>query len=119
MPLTPEEKAELTADISKAVTANVSEAVAAAITPLSESVAALQANHKELAEQLTANQKAEEAEKRKAVAGKYGEVVANSLQGEALDAMYKTIGEAAPLGGEHIQPNSNALTADVTALPKE
>lgn len=119
MPLTPEEKAELVADLNKAVTANMSEVVATALAPLSQAVATLQANQDQLTEQLTANQKAEETEKRKAVAEKYGEVVANSLQGEALTAMYKTIGEAAPLGSEHIQANSNALTADVNALPKE
>lgn len=119
MPLTPEERAELVKEIGAAVTPIVNGAVAEAVKPLSDQVATLQANHTELAEQLTANQKAEEVEKRKAVAGKYGEVVANSLQGEALDAMYKTIGEAAPLGEEHIQPNNEALTADVNALPKE
>lgn len=119
MPLSPEERAELVKEIGAAVTPIVNGAVAEAVKPLSDQVAALQANQTELAEQLTANQKAEEVEKRKAVAEKYGEVVANSLQGEALDAMYKTIGEAAPLGSEHIQANSNALVADVNALPKE
>lgn len=119
MPLTPEEKAELTSDISKAVTANIGQAVADAIKPVSDAVTALQANHKELADQLTANAKAEEAEKRKAVAAAHGDIVANALSGEALDAMHKSLGTAAPLGAGHIQANSNALTADVTALPQE
>lgn len=119
MPLTPEEKAELTSDISKAVTANIGQAVADAIKPVSDAVTALQANHKELADQLTANAKAEEAEKRKAVAAVHGDIVANALSGEALDAMHKSLGTAAPLGAGHIETNSNALTADVTALPKE
>ncbi len=119
MPLTPEEKAELTKDISEAVTANVSKAVADAIKPVSDKVDSLEANHKALSETLTANQKAEEAEKRKAVAAKHGEVVANALSGEALDAMYKALGDAAPLGPGQVHTNSAALTADVTNLPKE
>lgn len=99
MPLTPEEKAELTKDISEAVIKDVGEVVANAIKPVSEAVEALQANQKELADTLTANQKAEEEEKRKAVAETHGEVIANALSGEALDAMYKSLGSAAPLAG--------------------
>lgn len=119
MPLTPEEKAELTNDISKAVTANIGQAVADAIKPVSDAVTALQANHDALAQQLTANAKAEEAEKRKAVAAVHGDIVANALSGEALDAMHKSLGTAAPLGAGHIQTNADALTADVANLPKE
>lgn len=98
MPLTPEEKAELTNDISQAVIKNVGEVVANAIKPVSDAVESLQANHQALSDTLTANQKAEEAEKRKAVAAKHGDVVANALSGDALDAMYKALGEPAPLG---------------------
>ncbi|MEJ6655923.1 MAG: hypothetical protein QNL70_07940 [Pseudomonas sp.] len=119
MPLTPEEKAELTSEISKAVTANIGQAVADAIKPVSEAVTALQANHQALSDTLTANAKAEEADKRKAVAAVHGDIVANAMSGEALDAMHKSLGTAAPLGAGHIETNSNALTADVTALPKE
>ena len=119
MPLTPEEKAELTTEISKAVTANIGQAVADAIKPVSEAVTALQANHKELADTLTANAKAEEAEKRKAVAAVHGDIVANALSGEPLDAMFKSLGSAAPLAPGHIQTNADALTADVANLPKE
>lgn len=119
MPLTPEEKADLISDFSQAVTANIDQAVANAIKPISEAVTALQANHKELADTLTANAKAEEAEKRKAVAAVHGDIVANALSGEPLDAMFKSLGSAAPLAPGHIQTNADALTADVANLPKE
>ncbi len=118
MPLTPEEKAELTSDISKAVTANIGQAVADAIKPVSDAVATLKANQDALADQLTANAKAAEADKRKAVAAAHGEIVANALSGEALDAMHKSLGSAAPLGVGDTQPKTNALTADVAALPE-
>lgn len=94
MPLTPEEKAELTQDISQAVAANMAEA----LKPITAKVDQLQANHQALADTLTANQKAEEAEKRAAVAAVHGEVVANALSGEALDAMHKSLGTAAAIG---------------------
>ncbi|MBV7482518.1 hypothetical protein [Bordetella sp. BOR01] len=119
MPLTAEEKAELTTEISKAVTANVSQALADAVKPVSEAVAALQNNHKALADQLTANARAEEADKRKAVAEKHGEVVANALSGDALDAMFKSLGEAATLAGNSGRSPAAGLTADVANLPKE
>lgn len=99
MPLTAEEKAELTKDISEAVIKNVGEVVANSIKPVSEAVESLQANQKALSDVLTASQKADEAEKRKAVAAKHGDVVANALSGEALDTMYKAIGDATPLAG--------------------
>jgi len=94
MPITPEERADLTKDIASAVVTQVNEA----IKPLSDGLAALKANQDALTESLTANAKAEEADKRKAVAAKHGDVVANALSGEALDTMFKSLGEAAPLG---------------------
>ncbi|WP_202960990.1 hypothetical protein [Bordetella trematum] len=119
MPLTPEEKAELTTDISKAVTANMAQAVADALKPVSEAVQTLQANQQALSDTLTANARAEEADKRKAVAAVHGEIVANALSGEPLDAIFKALGTAAPLAPGLIQTNSGVLTADVSALPKE
>lgn len=119
MPLTAEEKAELTKEISQAVTANIGQAVADAIKPVSDSVQQIQANHQALADQLTANTKAEEATMREAVKAKFGEVVANSLQGEALKAMHATLGDAATLAPNASQQQSQALTADVNNLPKE
>ncbi|MCR4146785.1 hypothetical protein, partial [Alcaligenes faecalis] len=91
--------------------ANIGQAVADAIKPVSDAVTALQANHQALSDTLTANAKAEEADKRKAVAAVHGDIVANALSGEALDAMHKSLGTAAPLGAGHIETNSNALTA--------
>lgn len=66
-------------------------------------VDALQANQKQLAETLTANSRAEEKAKREAVAKVHGDIVANALSGEALDAMFKSLGEAAPLGTNNAQ----------------
>lgn len=110
MPLTPEEKAELTQDISEAVIKNVGDVVANAINPVSEAVQELQANQKELADALTANQKAEEEEKRKAVAEKLGDVVANALSGDALTEAYRQLGKAVPLAA-----NSGDATAETGA----
>lgn len=114
MPLTPEEKAEL----AKEIGANVGQVLADQLKPIADKVDALEANQKSLSDSLTANQKAEEAEKRRAVAEKHGEVVANALSGEALDAMYKGLGDAASLAGNSGQ-QGDALTADVSNLPKE
>lgn len=119
MPLSAEEKAELTTEISKAVTANMKQSYGDAITQILEGQKTLQANHQALADQLAANAKAEEAEKRKAVAAKYGDVVANSLQGEALDTMHKSLGSAAALAPNASQQQVQGLTADVNNLPKE
>ena len=94
MPLTPEERAALVKETSDTVAANVAEQ----LKPLTDAVTALQANQTALAEQLTANARAEEAEKRKAVAAVHGDVVANALSGEALDTMFKSLGTAATIG---------------------
>ncbi|WP_286936141.1 hypothetical protein [Achromobacter sp. UBA4530] len=93
MPLTAEEKAELTNDISKAIATNL----AAQLKPLTEKVESLETNHKTLSDALTANAKAVEADKRKAVAAVHGDIVANALSGEPLDAMFKALGTAAPI----------------------
>ena len=96
MPMTAEEKAELTQEISKAVTANMATAFADAMKPVNESVQALQANQQALADQLTANAKAEDSEKRKAVADVHGDIVANALTGSACEgpAIAEAQGEA-------------------------
>ncbi|KLN96199.1 hypothetical protein [Moellerella wisconsensis] len=95
MPLTQEEKKDLVGDITQALAANFAEQ----LKPINEKVDALQVNHQKLEESLTANQRAEETEMRKEVAAKYGEVVANSLQGQALIDMHKQLGETASLAG--------------------
>ncbi|MDJ6365080.1 hypothetical protein LEA60_07620 [Salmonella enterica] len=99
MPLTKEELEQLGSMVSEAVATNTEKA----IKPLAEKVDALQANQQQLAETLTANSRAEEKAKREAVAKVHGEIVANALSDDALDAMYKTIGESAPLGTNSAQ----------------
>ncbi|ECE2071192.1 hypothetical protein C3S14_17415 [Salmonella enterica] len=99
MPLTKEELEQLGSMVSEAVATNTEKA----IKPLAEKVDALQANQQQLAETLTANSRAEEKAKREAVAKVHGEIVANALSGDALDTMYKTIGESAPLGTNSAQ----------------
>lgn len=108
MPLTPEERADLVKDIGAAVAASTAEQ----IKPLGEAVATLQANQQKLADQLTANARAEEVEKRKAVAAKHGDVVGNALSGDALDAMYKSLGNPAPLAGNSALVKAEAGAPD-------
>lgn len=99
MPLTTEDTELLRKIVGEAIAANND----ATIKPLSESIAAIQTNQQQLSETLTANSRAEEKTKREAVAKVHGEIVANALSGEALDAMFKTLGEAAPLGTNNAQ----------------
>lgn len=99
MPLTTEEKQELISEIGKGLAANFAEA----LNPIKDAITGLQANHKELSDTLTANSRAEEKTKREAVSKVHGEIVANALSGDALDAMFKTLGEAAPLGTNNAQ----------------
>lgn len=103
MALTPEEQAALVEKLGAAVSANMAEQ----IKPLAEKIEALETNHNHLAEQLTANVRAEEAEKRKAVAAKFGEDVAKGLAGNALDSLYKQCGETTSIGGENLNANSD------------
>lgn len=111
MPLTAEEKAELTNDISKAFAANLAEQ----LKPLTEKVESLETNHKTLSDALTANAKAEEADKRKAVAAVHGDIVANALSGEPLDAMFKALGTAAPITNGQVQPQPETGAPDPVA----
>lgn len=99
MPLTKEDTELLRKIVGEAIAANND----VTIKPLSESIAAIQTNQQQLSEALTANSRAEEKTKREAVAKVHGEIVANALSGEALDAMFKTIGESAPLGTNSAQ----------------
>lgn len=99
MPLTKEEKQELISEIGKGLAANFAEA----LTPIKDAITGLQTNQEKLAETLTANSRAEEKTKREAVAKVHGDIVANALSGEALDAMFKSLGEAAPLGTNNAQ----------------
>ena len=95
MPLTKEDLDQLSTIIGNAIAAN-NESV---INPIKETLSEIKTNQSQLSESLTANQRAEETGMRKEVAAKYGEVVANSLQGQALIDMHKQLGEAASLAG--------------------
>jgi hypothetical protein len=110
MPLTKEEKQELISEIGKGLAANVAEV----LKPVNDKIDALQANTEKQLKVLTANHDAEEARKRETVAKQFGEVVANSLQGDALDEMFKKCGSAAPLGINSAteQPETGAPKAD-------
>lgn len=99
MPLTTEEKQELISEIGKGLAANFAEA----LNPIKDAITGLQANQDKLTETLTANSRAEEKAKRDAVAAVHGDIVANALSGDALDAMFKSLGEAAPLGTNNAQ----------------
>ena len=72
-------------------------AINAALEPLKTELATVTAANAALAAQLKANIDAAESEKRTAVAAEFGEVVANSNSGEALDALYAKCAKAAPL----------------------
>lgn len=104
MPLTKEERAELVKEINEGLAANIANAVAEALKPVQASVEELQTNQKELQtnqkaikEEIAANANKEVAEKRAAVAKVHGEIVANALSGEALEAMFKSLGKPAPM----------------------
>ncbi|MGL4725627.1 MAG: hypothetical protein ACRCWW_14165 [Scandinavium sp.] len=99
MPLTTEEKQELISEIGKGLAANFADA----LNPIKDAITGLQANQDKLTETLTANSRAEEKAKREAVSKVHGDIVANALSGEPLDAMYKSLGEAAPLGTNNAQ----------------
>ncbi|GKX60652.1 hypothetical protein [Leminorella grimontii] len=110
MPLTKEELEQIGTIVSEAIAANNDKA----IKPLADSISAIQANQQQLTETLTANSRAEEKTKREAVAKVHGEIVANALAGEALDAMFKTLGEAAPLAGNSAQQGTETGAPSAT-----
>lgn len=110
MPLTAEEKQELLGEfksIGEGIAANMAEQ----IKTVAESVNELKANTESKFKVLTANHDAEELRKREVVKAKFGEVVANSLQGDALEDMFKQCGESANLGA------NSASTPTQTGAP--
>lgn len=80
-----------------ALAAIVANAVADGTKDLKAQVENLKAEQATIHKAITANADAAMAEKRKKVAEKLGDVVANALSGEALDAAYAKCGEAADL----------------------
>ncbi|WP_324710409.1 hypothetical protein [Pseudomonas citronellolis] len=111
MPLTTEEKAELVKDIGANTASAIKELADTIIKPLADKVDSLQANQKALTDSLQANQKAEDDKMREAIKAKFGEVVANSLQGDALKEMFKQCDSAAGI------LNGNASDQPVTGAP--
>ncbi|HFJ7199898.1 TPA: hypothetical protein ACGSEK_002513 [Escherichia coli] len=120
MPLTKEERAELVKEINECLAANIANAVAEALKPVQASVEELQTNQKELQtnqkaikEEIAANANKEEAEKRAAVMKVHGEIVANALSGEALEAMFKSLGKAAPMAANSAAGGNKPATPDI------
>lgn len=104
--MTPEQIAELARVIGEQVTNAVQEKLDALV----EKIDALSGNLEKLEEQFTANERAAETEKRKAVSKRLGEVVANALSGDALEEAYRKLGDAVELGG-------NSAGGDDAAIP--
>lgn len=111
--MTPEE-------LAAALTANNEKMLAAVkglVDPLSTSLTQLQANHDKLASDLTANARALETDKRKAVAEKIGQAAADMLTGNALDEAHaKIVGAPGLLGG--FQGNNDQSGYKSTELPE-
>lgn len=112
MPITPEESAAVAKQTAELLAVNLKEALA----PITSAITALQEGQTKVTEQLTANARSEEAAKRAIVAAKHGEIVANGLSGEALDAMVKSCGTAAPLAGNSAAPGADDANKDDPSL---
>lgn len=113
----PEMNAE---ELAAALTANNEKMLAAMkglVDPVASAVTQLQANHDKLALDLTANARAAEADKRKVVAEKLGQVVADALTGNALDEAHAKLMGAAPLLGG-FQGNNDNSGYQATKLPE-
>lgn len=104
MPLTPEERAELTADISKALAANMAEQ----LKPLTETIAKLQANAEAAA-------KAADDALRAELAAVTGELAANALSGEALREAHSKL--VKPAGTPAALAGNSAQAAPATGAP--
>ena len=104
MPLTPEERAELTADISKALAANMAEQ----LKPLTETIAKLQANAEAAA-------KAADDALRAELAAVTGELAANALSGEALREAHAKL--VKPAGTPAALAGNSAQTAPAAGAP--
>ncbi len=102
----------LTEDELKKIGEMISNSTKEAVEPINQKLEKLEANTDEQFKKLTANHDAEETRKREAVKAVHGEIIANALQGEALDEMFKKLGTAAP-----IAPNS-ATSQPQTGAPK-
>jgi hypothetical protein len=117
MPITPEESAAVAKQTADLLAVNL----AAALKPVTEAITALQEGQKAVTETLTANARADVAAKRAKVAAVHGDIIANGLaEGEALDAMVKSLGTSASLAANSGLPDApGGLSVDVNNLPKE
>ncbi|HFU0228957.1 TPA: hypothetical protein ACGTRQ_003555 [Vibrio parahaemolyticus] len=104
----------LTEDELKKIGEMISNSTKEAVEPINQKLEKLEANTDEQFKKLTANHDAEETRKREAVAKQYGDIVANSLQGDALDEMFKKLGTATPIATNSAtsQPQTGAPKAD-------
>lgn len=111
MPLSKEERAELAKDVGEVV-ANQLKPISDEVGSLKETVTTLQENQQQISDNLTANQRAEEATMRAEVVKAYNmsEDEAADIKGSALKAMHSKIGDAANLGtnAAHQQQDSGA-----------
>jgi hypothetical protein len=107
-------------ELDEALAANAKtqgEALEKLFAPIAERLSKLETNQNALSESLTANARAAEADKRKVVAEKLGQGVADALTGNALDECHaKLVGSAAIVGG--FQANTGAEGFQKTALPE-
>lgn len=94
----PNEDEAMTKEEREQLLAEVGTLVSNTVKPLTDAMGALQAENAAMRESLTANERAQETEMRKAVAGKFGDVVANALSGDALRDMHAKCNAAAPIG---------------------
>lgn len=100
--MTPEEKSALVKELGE-VAAN---AAKEAVKDVNEKLDTFIANQQAQADAAKAEVEAKDAELRKDVAAVHGDVVANALAGEALAAMHKTLGKAAPIQGNSADMSS-------------
>lgn len=107
-------------ELDEALAANANkqgEALKELFAPIVERLTALETNHKAISDSLTANARAAEADKRKLVAEKLGQGVADALTGNALDECHaKLVGAAPIIGG--FQGNSTTDGFKATELPE-
>lgn len=87
------------------------EALKELFAPIAERLTALETNQKTISDSLTANSRAAEAEKRKVVAEKLGQTVADALTGNALDEAHaKLVGAAGIVPGFQGNADTGAFT---------
>lgn len=93
------EENDMTPEEVQAIVAEQLQAVNAKLDSVQAENATLKTELEAAKTSIAANAESALAEKRKVVAEKFGEVIANSLQGEALDEMFAKCQSAAPLVG--------------------